>query len=169
MDSKQSDENQPQPPGCAWRLGLLALSLVTIVILWILGNVVVAVAFGSHHHGSSESSALGSLKAITTAQTLARESNRLNYLNLLQLGQSRLVDRLLMDGENRGYYFDTQPSIRYPEFVWWATANPVIPMNTGDRYFFTNNSGIIYSSREGPIEADPESGEPISDCTPIGK
>lgn len=104
----------------------------------------------------NESRAIGSLKAISAAQSLYREGDKdcdgvLDYGNLTQLGEASLIDSALASGTKQGYRFRSLPGPA-PQFTWWAFAVPTRPGCTGDRAFYTNHTGVIfYTSSGSPI------------------
>jgi len=154
----------------------------TLIELMIVIAIIAAIAIPNlleARKSGNEAAALGSLKAITTAQTLYREGSKdsagnNNYATLTQLGATNLVDTVLGGGNftKTGYSFGSEPSsvTTSAPFVWYATADPVVPKNTGDRYFATNNSGVIYFTLGGFVTVDPLTGSIApSDASPIGK
>jgi len=105
----------------------------------------------------NESAAIGSLKAIANAQTLFREGDKdqdgvLSYTgSLQQLGDAgpnheALIDSVLAAGTKQGYHFSMGTG-RHPQFEFWAKACPVIPRETGHRFFCTDMRGLVYFSQ----------------------
>jgi len=154
----------------------------TLIELMIVIAIIAAIAIPNlleARKSGNEAAALGSLKAITTAQTLYREGSKdsagnNNYATLTQLGATNLVDTVLGGGNftKTGYSFASGPSsvTTSAPFVWSAVADPVVPKNTGDRYFATNNSGVIYFTLGKPIAPDGATGAvAATDGNPIGK
>jgi len=155
--------------------GVLARSKVPLIAL-IAGislGLVALVAFGvvlpqvvTKRKRGNEAMAIGALKTITTAQSLFREGDKemdtnFDYGTLQELSDAQLIDSVLGSGEKQGYAFSCAPSPVTSEFLWFATANPVSPGTTGDRYYGTNQSGVIFYSEVGPLE-------PTSECQPRG-
>jgi hypothetical protein len=109
---------------------------------------------------ANEAAAIGALKTITTSQAIFREGDKeqdgnLDYGMLTELSNVTLVDAVLGSGTKQGYFFRAAYSPTTSEFLWWGTASPQKPGETGENYYFTNQSGVIYSSKE-PIRVDPE-------------
>lgn len=100
---------------------------------------------------ANELSAVGALRAISTAQALYREgdmdqNNLLDYApNLTALAQTHLIDQVLGSGVKSGYRFTIVASLKKPEFQWLAIATPVSG-ETGERSFATNHTGVIYQA-----------------------
>ena len=87
----------------------------------------------------AESAAIGSLRAISSAQSVFREADRdrdgvLDYAHLAELGRAELIDEVLATGVKQGYRFSSAPGPA-PQFTWWAFAEPTRPGCTGDRAF----------------------------------
>jgi hypothetical protein len=112
--------------------------------------------------GSNEASAIGALRTLTTAQSLFREGDKdknglLDYSGSLeQLGKLSLIDGVLASGKKQGYRFVI---LQAGQFTWSATAEPVMPGETGKRSFFVDESGVIRFST---------SGEATSLSSPVG-
>jgi hypothetical protein len=110
---------------------------------------------------ANELAAIGSLRAISSSQSLFREADKdqngvLDYAgNLAALGKAKLVDPILGAGEKSGYRFKVTRGAKAPEFTWMATAEPVKPGGSGDRYFAVNHKGATYHSLK-PIPHTPE-------------
>lgn len=121
---------------------------------------------------SNYSAAIGSLKAISSAQYLFREGDKdfdgvLDYGTLGELGEQNLVDSVLAGGVKQGYEFKVQPT---SPFTWWAMARPCLG---DDVYLFTNHTGVIYRAGERgrpmcPCEVGPH-GEAAPAWTPLGQ
>ena len=78
-------------------------------------------------------------------------------------------DSILASGTKRGYLFEATYGAKTSEFIWFATARPVIPEVTGWRYFAANHEGVTYYTTSGPFRLNGE------DCTipagvqPVGR
>lgn len=126
----------------------------------------------ARRHGN-EAAAIGALKVLNTAQTLFREGDKdqdgvLDYGTLEDLAGVGLIDEALASGVKQGYRFAVRVSPQAPEFLWMATATPVEPGRTGDRYFVTNHAGVIYYSTRAPFELADTCEIPPT-ATPVGK
>lgn len=129
---------------------LFELMIVIVVIL-----VIAAIAIpnlSSHHHPSSESSAIGSLRSVTTAQSIYFERYKA-YGTLEQLGAANLIDPVLASGTKLRYRFALTPATTPAQtYTYTATANPV-SINVGNRYFFVDQSGVIRFSSSAPANS----------------
>jgi hypothetical protein len=131
-----------------------------------------------HNKMGPESSAIGSLKTLNTAQTLFREGDKdndgtLDYGTLMELSDATLIDGVLGSGTKYLYRFEAGPSPLTSEFLWFAVANPVDPEDEWtDRYFCTNHAGVIYYTTAGAFTFDlkknPDCSIP-SNALPVGK
>ncbi len=131
-----------------------------------LASALSGLGFAQPWKAGNESSAVGALKTLCTSEAIFREGDKsgdgkLDYGTLAQLDKTKLVDSVIGSGTKQGYVFDAQPSTTTSEFLWFATASPQLPGTTGDRYFFTNQAGVIFYST-APFEVDPETCMPKS-------
>jgi len=84
-----------------------------------------------------------------------------------------LIDAILGTDPNikQGYEFDSLPALieeRRP-YVFFASAAPVVPRNTGDRYFAVTQFGAIhFTLNESGASVDPNTGV-ITGGVPLGK
>jgi hypothetical protein len=96
-----------------------------------------------------ETKAIGTLKTIAMAESIFREGDKdgngaLDYASLAQLGQAQLIDAELASGTKDGYVFEAAASTSTSEFLWFATARPLRPGWSGERYFETNHAAVIF-------------------------
>jgi prepilin-type N-terminal cleavage/methylation domain-containing protein len=120
---------------------LVTVSIIAIIAALAIPNLIEA------RKNSNEATAISSLKAIQTAQTMYQQADKdqnLDFGSLQQLSNTTMLDTVIGTGRRTGYDFACQPSVSTPEFLWFATANPALPRNTGDRYFCTNHRGVLY-------------------------
>jgi type IV pilus assembly protein PilA len=98
---------------------------------------------------ANEASAVGSLRTINTA-SVAYSTTYGNYpqaLTNLQSGSSvssttaDLIDSVLASGTKSGYVFAYGSASPFQQYT--LTAAPSTPGVTGQRYFFTDQSGVI--------------------------
>lgn len=151
-------------------IGLVLCVLVCPILL--IAAIAIPNLIEARKHGN-EAAAIGALKTITTAQSLFREGDKdddqvFDYGSLQELSSQTLVDGALGGGMKQGYAFQCQPNPSDPEFQWIAVANPVKPGTTGDRYFATDQSGVVYYSLTTPFVIDSTYAIPAG-AVPVGR
>jgi hypothetical protein len=152
-----------QPPAPPMNVAKGLAIFVGVVLCCIGLPCVAAIAIPNLVYVGSrnEPPAIGALKTISTSQMIFREGDKdadgtLDYGTLAELSDTMLIDAVLGSGQKQGYVFRVQPSPLTPEFLWMATADPAAPGVTGDRYFATNQDGIIYYSTTAPFTITPD-------------
>jgi prepilin-type N-terminal cleavage/methylation domain-containing protein len=134
-------------------------TLIELMIVLVLVAVITAIAIPnliSARKSSNEVAAIGCLKTIANAQQLYRESDKeldgeFDFGTLAELSNTAMVDGTLGSGNRAGYTFATGPGSVNTSFLWFALANPRLPLSTGDRYFCTNNRGQIFYTTEAAV------------------
>jgi hypothetical protein len=169
--------NEPQemlpdesPRGIRTALGCFGAGLL-------LACVVAAIAIPNIQQArrrGGETPPIGALKTIATSESIFREGDKdqngaLDYASLAQLSATQLVDEVLGSGTKHGYLFRAAASVSYSEFVWFATATPVIPRETGDRYFCTNHAAVIFYTTMGSFALNTTDCEIPASAAPVGK
>ena len=66
--------------------------------------------------------------------------------SLNRLTMTGYLDSLLGNGTRSGYTYEYNAT----RYFWECSAAAENPGVTGDRYFYTNQSGVIYVSNSGP-------------------
>jgi type IV pilus assembly protein PilA len=147
---------------------LLELLLVVAVIL-IISAIAIPNLLRSRMT-ANEAAAVGTLRAVN-ASCVAYSSNwGIGYpVSLLNLGPAKpataaaadLVDSTVAGGTKSGYTLTYISSALNNGKIWTYTikANPVVPGQTGGRYLFTDQSGVIRYNSGGPATV---SSPPIS-------
>lgn len=144
------------PANRARLVGLLLVVAIVGTVAWSLRPRLI----GQPKYGN-EPAAIGALKTLTTSQALFREGDKdldgaIDYAaTLAELSEHQLIDEVLGSGTKQGYLFWVTRSPAEPTFRWAATARPMVPRGTGDRYFATNHLGVIFYTTTGPIPIDP--------------
>lgn len=112
---------------------------------------------------ANETAVIGALKSISNGQILFREgdkdqNNRLDYAaDLKSLGKYDLIDRVLATGKKQGYRYKLcRGKGELAMFGFMVVASPVEPGVTGERYFATNHSGLIWCRTDKAFTLDPE-------------
>ena len=151
----------------------IGLVLTLVLVLVVCGGLVLM--WLARPTRTYDHAAIGALRTITAAQSLFREGDKdedgvLDYGNLRELSEAQLIDLLLGSGKKQGYRFAVYPSSTTPEFLWFATAAPLEPGVTGERYFCTNHAGVTYYTTAAPIRFDPRTCEvPTDQVLPVGR
>lgn len=131
------------------RSGLTIIEMIIVVSVIALIAIISIPGLLSSRKHSNETSAVATLRLIATSQSVFRESDRdgnglANYGTLAQLSQGKLVDEIVGAGAKHGFSIQVAVSTTQPETLWFAVANPIVPGNTGDRYFAVNHAGIVF-------------------------
>lgn len=123
---------------------MIAIVIITIIAAIAIPNII------SARKNANESAAIGHLKTISGTQSMFRESDKemdgeYDFAgSLAELSNTHLIDGTLGSGRRTGYEYATGAGSVNPSFLWFATANPQLPPNTGERYFCTNQRGQIF-------------------------
>ena len=116
---------------------------------------------------ANEASAVASLRAISTGQSSYQQTYGVGYApSLMALGPTAggpptaaaadLIDQVLASSNKTGYNFpynpvDSDGDGRYETYT--LQANPIVPGQSGSKYFFTDESNVIRFSLLGPATA----------------
>jgi hypothetical protein len=171
LRAKRTEGGLPILLGCGLGFGLGVAFVVGVSM------VLLALFEHRHRHVGNEVAAIGALKTIGSAQALFREADKegdgnLDYGTLFELGEagtSGLIDSVLASGTKQGYYFQAGYGLQTSEFLWFATAEPAIPGTTGDRYFATNQEGVIFYTTSGPFRFNLDDCGIPSEAIPVGR
>jgi len=113
--------------------------MVTITVLAIL--LVLAIPrMATARKAANETSAVSSLRTLSSCQTMFRTRFG-TYGTVSNLQTNGFVDENFLDGVKSGYRFVTNAAPTRDS--WSITAEPINPGVTGDRYFYTDESGVI--------------------------
>lgn len=118
---------------------LIALTIVLILASLAIPNFLDARA------RANEASAIGSLKLITSSQSIYHASYG-TYTEIVTLGTQSLVDVNLANGNKSGYRFGCSTAGLLGSLEFSATASPVLtlgPSASGKKYYFTNESAVL--------------------------
>jgi type IV pilus assembly protein PilA len=132
---------------------LMVVTIIALVAALAIPNMVAS------RKMANETSAIGSMKQILTAQTLFREADREkdgnnDYGMLSELVATDLIDPILGNGTKSGYMFQAAYGYTSSEFLWFGVGNPVVQQGTGDRGFAITNMGAIFYSTDNRIPLD---------------
>ena len=119
---------------------MIVIAIIAIIAAIAIPNLIEA------RKGANETAAISTMRSIASAQHLFREADRdkddvEDYANALtELGNVKLIDEILSSGTKQGYAYRIVDADR---FSWSATASPLSPGKSGDRYFFIDESGAL--------------------------
>ena len=138
---------------------LTLLEILMVVVIIALVAVISIPSIIAVKKAANEGSAQTSLKTIVSSENLFREADSdeneiLDYGTLAGLSGQNLIDTSLGSGTKAGYTFRVQPSATSPTLLWFATAQPTVPTKTGDRYFVTNQAGVVFFTTGSAIPFD---------------
>jgi type IV pilus assembly protein PilA len=153
-----------------WQRGF---SVVEAVVLVAILLVVAAIAIPNLLHSNlteNESAAVASLRALNAACAnysmlyggYPRSLSSLGSGDAADSTSAALIDATLASGAKGGYIFTYAPGatgISGNVLSYSFTANPATPSHTGQRRFFTDQSGVIRANMSGAADAS---------STPIG-
>jgi hypothetical protein len=98
---------------------------------------------------ANEAAAISSLRTLSTVSEQYRNRNERYPSDIQELMEEGLIGSELASGEKNGYTFKVTGSIA----VWSCQASPQQPGQTGDRYFFVDQTGVLRLSADGPATA----------------
>lgn len=146
-------------------------SLIELLIVVAIILIIAAIAIPNFMRSrmlANEAAAVASCRNLTTAEVVYASIYSIGYsANLLVLGgsgpvgpgASQLVDDVLASGLKSGYVFTyvaTDLNGDGAPDVYTLNANPANPGVSGDRSFFTDQTGVIRWRQGGPASvADP--------------
>jgi type IV pilus assembly protein PilA len=115
--------------------------MIVIAIIAIIAAIAIPNLLEARKHGN-EASAIGSMRTINASHAIyiERNSSQTYATSLKDLETDGYVDNVLGGGAKQGYLFATKSRNPY-EYV--AVAKPAVGDQTGNRHFFTNQSGVI--------------------------
>lgn len=137
-------------------------SLIELLIVVAIILIIAAIAIPNllrSRIAANEASAVQSMRTITTVQNTYNSTYGVGYApSLLALGPpgagpptaaaADLIDSVFAGGVKSGYRFTYTPSPAVAGIIYNYTLNadPVTPGTTGQRFFFTDQSGVIRSN-----------------------
>ena len=143
------------------------ISVVEVVVLVAILLVIAAIAIPNLLHSnlsSNESSAVGSLRSLNSACAsyamlyggYPRDLANLGPGNPAHSGAADLIDPMLASGTKSGYAFTYTAGamgVSGNVLSYSITATPITAGRTGQRSFFTDQSGVIRANRMGAADA----------------
>jgi type IV pilus assembly protein PilA len=128
-------------------------SLIELLIVVVIIGIIAAIAIPNllaSRRAANESSAIASLRTLTGAQATFKVSNP-TYGTMANLGTAGLIDSNFALGIKSGYTF-TYTAATNNVLYWNTNAVPQSATGlgaTGNRGFYTNESGVIYFNPDG--------------------
>jgi prepilin-type N-terminal cleavage/methylation domain-containing protein len=148
--------------------------MIVIAIISIIAAIAIPNMMAARKHGN-EANAIGALKTIVTAETMfnskdADHDGNLDYGMLSELNNTDLIDPVLGAGTKAGYIFQAAYSYTTSEWMWFCVANPLLPQQSADRYFSTNQGGAIFYTSAQQLLLDTSTCLlPNNGVSPVGK
>lgn len=157
--------------------------MIVIAIIGVITAIAIPNLVESRKAGN-EAAAVGALKALATAQTIFRESDKdgngsPNYAATIHiLRDKKLIEEsfVFLDvdyAKKQGYKFASLAATDAPEYLYIGCATPLEIGVSGDRQFCTNQQGVIFYTTEPHIGAntpfDQGSADIDTDFIPLGK
>src|SRR5262245_40702603 len=98
--------------------------MIVIAIISVIAPIAIPNIMAARKHGN-EASAIGSLKTISTAQTMFNQKDsdqdgNLDYGTLSELNNTLLTDTVLGSGTKSGYLFQASYSFTTSEWFWFG-------------------------------------------------
>ena len=153
---------------CARRgFSLIELLIVVAVILTIAAIAIPN--FIQSKIRANEAAAVQNMRNITTGEVVYSTTYGIGFSStfaklgpppggslFMDANNAGLIDDVLAAGTKAGYQYSYLASAAVGGMVsaYTITASPVNPGMTGQRYFFTDQSGVIRSSTSGPADVN---------------
>jgi len=150
-----------------------AFSLIELLIVVAIILIIAAIAIPNllrSRMAANESSAVGSIRTINTAEVTYSTTYGTGFAPLANLGgvdpctavaaTACLIDSVLSGGTKSGYLLTTLAAaalgtIAAPNVVYSANAVPVVVGQSGQRSFCSDQSGVIRNDPTGAVPANP--------------
>ncbi len=137
---------------------------IALVVIGVLAGMSVPILIGARKR-ANEANAIVALRVIHTAQSVFAQRDKDGdgetdfAASLAELrAAGNLIGPVLASGAMHGYHFAITPGPA--NLSWSATADPVHPGRSGERYFWIDERGVIrYSTDATAGPADPVIGE----------
>jgi prepilin-type N-terminal cleavage/methylation domain-containing protein len=153
-----------------WRVLVMkrcGFTLIELMIVIVIIGIILSIAIPSFmqaRRNANETSAIGALRAIGSAEAVYRQQNFSphpvtgmgQYGDLDQLAATLppFVDNSLASRVKAGYSFSVKPIIDPANPLYTATAQPVAYRGTGIRSFYVDPEAVIRFTTDGTPAAD---------------
>jgi type IV pilus assembly protein PilA len=143
-------------------------SLIELLIVVAIILIIAAIAIPNllrSRMAANEASAVGSLRTINTAEvTYSTTYPTIGFGALTSLGGAApcttasstsacLLDGVLSGGVKSGYNFATTAGTTVPAVTYVSNASPTVYQQSGTRYFYSDQSGVIRYNGSGAAGA----------------
>jgi general secretion pathway protein G len=137
------------------RSNTAGFSLIELLLVVTIIGIITSIAVPSllrSKAAANEAVAISYMRSWSAAQELYH-TNHGCYAD----ADNQLFDERLIDGHNpansHGYTFslDNPPGSQY---TWWGQASPDIPGETGNRWFYIDQTGVIRWSTSGAVNSN---------------
>jgi prepilin-type N-terminal cleavage/methylation domain-containing protein len=147
--------------------------MIVIAIIAIIAAIATPNLIAARKHGN-EAASVGGLRAIAAAEAMFREGDKerdgnLDYGMLSELSNFNLLDSNTGNGTKQGYTYAAAYSTTSSQFLWFAVSNPLLPRITGDRYFVTNQAGVLFYTSTTRFTIDNSTCRIPAGTFPLGK
>lgn len=146
-DDYDDDYDDERPEKKSSNALVIVIVLVGVVgLMCFVVPVIAAIAIpnlAASKKNANEAMAIGSMRALSSAQAIYAERNGRYATTLKELGDVQYIDSTLAGGTKAGYEFELKVGPEGGKFEFEVTATPATPA-TGSRRFMANQSGIIF-------------------------
>jgi type IV pilus assembly protein PilA len=138
--------------------------MIVIAIIAIIAAIAIPNLLEARKHGN-EASAIGSLRTLNASMAIyiERNASQRYATTLADLETDGYIDNVLGSGAKQGYLFKTfatddlfsgspppGPTLNY-QYEYLIGTKPAVDGQTGDRYFASNQSGVIHFTNSADL------------------
>ncbi len=130
--------------------GFTLIELMTVVSIVAIVTAIAIPALRSSRKRGNETNTIAALRTMTGMQEVARV-RRGTYVQISDLVGLGLIDETFLSDPRHGY--DLSDVAAPDPATYSIDAQPTVPGQTGDRFFFVDESGIIRESDSGVADS----------------